>query len=27
MQFQWRAAAILNESLADTLRFASWYLD
>ena len=26
MQGEWRAAAILNESLADTLRFAAWYL-
>lgn len=26
MQGDWRAAAILNESLADTLRFAAWYL-
>ena len=27
MQGEWRAAAILRESLADTLRFAAWYLD
>lgn len=26
MQVDWRAAAILNESLADTMRFAAWYL-
>ncbi|MDK3018652.1 glycosyltransferase family 2 protein [Pseudodonghicola flavimaris] len=26
MQGEWRAAAILNEGLADTLRFAAWYL-
>jgi len=26
MQGEWRAAAILNESLADTRRFAAWYL-
>ncbi len=26
MRGDWRAAAILNESLADTLRFAAWYL-
>lgn len=26
MQGDWRAAAILNESLAQTLRFAAWYL-
>ncbi|MFC3119257.1 glycosyltransferase family 2 protein [Jhaorihella thermophila] len=26
MQAEWRVAAILNESLADTMRFAAWYL-
>ena len=26
MEAQWRVAAILNESLADTMRFAAWYL-
>lgn len=27
MTSQWRVGAILNEPLADTLRFAAWYLD
>ncbi|TDK52662.1 glycosyltransferase family 2 protein [Antarcticimicrobium luteum] len=27
MQGEWRAAAILRESLDDTLRFVAWYLD
>jgi len=27
MQGEWRTAAILNESLSDTLRFAAWYLE
>ncbi len=26
MQAEWRVAAILNEGLADTMRFAAWYL-
>ena len=26
MSGEWRVAAILNESLSDTMRFAAWYL-